>query len=112
MDVRFARADTVLILALSRWRCLAGVARRWLAHHGEPVQAPGCPERPTWELLRWVWRYPQEARPRLDAALAPYRNHVRVIELTSRKQVRDFLTTLPAADIDRGADACSTPSDP
>lgn len=107
MDVRFVRADTVIILALPRWRCLTGVARRWLAHHGQPVQAAGCPERPTREFLRWIWRFQYDARPRLDAAIARHRDRLRVVELTSRRQVRDFLAALPAAAADRATDAGS-----
>ncbi len=96
-DVRFARADTVIVLALPRLRCVIGAMRRNLEHHGRSVQAAGCPERLDREFLRWVWRYPRDSRPRLDGACDRYRN-LRVIELASSAQADEFL---------RGVAACS-----
>ncbi len=90
-DVRFARADTVIVLALPRLRCLTRVLRRTLRHHGRDVQAAGCPERLDLKFLRWVWRYPTDSRPRLDAALGQYSASLRVIELVSPNQVEEFL---------------------
>ncbi len=90
-DLRFARADTVIVLSLPRWRCVIRAIRRNLQHHGHAVQAAGCPERLDLQFLRWVWRYPRDGRPRLDAALDRYRAHLRVIELASPPQVHQFL---------------------
>ena len=90
-DVRFARADTVVVLALPRLRCLIRALLRALRHHGRDVQAAGCPERLDLTFLRWVWRYPIDSRPRLEAALDRYRANLRVIELTSSAQVEAFL---------------------
>jgi adenylate kinase family enzyme len=90
-DLRFARADTVVVLAPPRLRCLLRVLRRSLGHHGRAVQAPGCPERVTLEFLRWVWRYPRDSRPRLDAALDAHRDRLEVVELRSSRDVAAFL---------------------
>nr|MDQ2728107.1 topology modulation protein [Actinomycetota bacterium] len=90
-DVRFARADTVIVLALSRFRCLGRALERTLRHHGREVQAPGCPERLDLAFLRWIWRYPIDSRPRLDLALDQYRVGRRVVELSFPAQVRRFL---------------------
>lgn len=90
-DVRFARADTVIVLQPSRSTCLAGALRRTLRHHGAAVQAAGCPERVDVEFLRWIWRYRDESRPRLDEALARHRDHLAVVELGSRRAAADFL---------------------
>jgi adenylate kinase family enzyme len=90
-DVRFARADTVIAVAPSRLRCLIGALRRTLRDYGRDVQAPGCRERLDVSFLKWIWRYPRDSRPRLDAALARHRVGLRVIELNSTQQVADFL---------------------
>jgi adenylate kinase family enzyme len=90
-DVRLARADTVIVLAPSRLRCLIGALRRTLRYYGRDVQAAGCPERIDVSFLRWIWRYPRDSRPRLDAALGRHRARLRVIELNSPGQVEDFL---------------------
>jgi adenylate kinase family enzyme len=95
LDIRFARADTVVALALSRVRCVTRAASRSLRNRGQAVQADGCPERMDRAFLRWVWRYPVDSRPRLDAALDRHRAHARVVELTSPAAVARFLDQLP-----------------
>lgn len=90
-DSRFARADTVIVLALPRLRCLAGALRRTLGHRGKEIQAAGCPERLDLEFLRWIWRCPVDSRPRLDAALARRSGRLQVVELRSRRQATAFL---------------------
>jgi hypothetical protein len=44
--------------------------------------------------VRWVWRYPLDSRPRLDAALERHRDHIRVVELASRRQAARFIANL------------------
>jgi adenylate kinase family enzyme len=90
-DVRFERADTVIVLALPRLVCLARALRRSVRHRGTPVQAPGCPERVDLTFLRWIWRYSVDSRPRLDAAIEQHEAHLRVIELNSTRDVDAFL---------------------
>ncbi|HEX9766157.1 MAG TPA: hypothetical protein VGA36_05305 [Nitriliruptorales bacterium] len=96
-DLRFARADTVIILMPPRTVCLARVLRRWVANRGRAIQAEGCPERVTGEFLRWVWRYATDSRPRLDAALARH-PHLQVHEFATRRQAEAFLTSPATAD--------------
>ncbi|HEV2785632.1 MAG TPA: hypothetical protein VGV67_04530 [Solirubrobacteraceae bacterium] len=93
-DVRFARADTVVVLQPTRLRCLAGALRRAVGNRGRDVQADGCPERVTLDFLRWIWRYPVHSRPRLEAALDGHRDRLRVIELRSRRDAAAFLDGL------------------
>ena len=93
-DLRFARADTVIVITLPPLRCVAGVLRRWVANFGKDVQADGCPEHIDLAFLRWIWRYPKDSRPRLDAAIDRHRDHLRVVELRSRRAAQAFLDAL------------------
>ena len=102
-DIRFERADTVIVLAPPRLVCLAGALRRSLGRRGKAVQAPGCPERVDVEFLRWIWRYPSASRPRLDAALERHSGRLRVVELRSRRQAAAFLAGLDEPRDSRGA---------
>lgn len=94
-DVRFSRADALIVLSLPRWRCIGGALRRTVRHHGQDVQAADCPERFDLAFLRWIWRYPVDSRPRLDAAIDRHRETLRTIELTSRTQMKDFVAHWP-----------------
>ena len=102
-DLRFARADTVIVLTLPPLRCVAGVLRRWATHFGRDVQATGCPEHVDLGFLRWIWRYPKDSRPRLDAAIERHRAHLRVVELRSRREAAAFLDELDESRRPRGA---------
>jgi adenylate kinase family enzyme len=94
LDIRFRRADTVIILAPATWRCTLRVMRRTLTNLGREVQAEGCPEHIDLKFWRWVWRYPKDSRPRLDAKLEPFRSSVRVIELHTEGEVQRFLASV------------------
>jgi adenylate kinase family enzyme len=90
---RFARADTVIVIARNRLACLASAFWRTAKNHGKAVQADGCPERFHRDFLRWIWNYPRDSRPRLDTALAEH-PHLTIIELTTRRGMREFLSQL------------------
>jgi adenylate kinase family enzyme len=98
LDRRLDAADTVIFLDLSRWTCLARVLKRRIEFHGgsRPDMAEGCFEQLDWELLRWVWRYPKEKRPRVLKKLADLPREKKVVILRSPAEVEQFLGSLPS----------------
>jgi adenylate kinase family enzyme len=80
----------VIIVCPPRTVCVWGALRRSVCNLGRDMQAVGCPERIDLDFYRWIWRYPNDARQRLDAALSRH-PHLTVVELTSRGAMRDFL---------------------
>lgn len=93
-DIRFDRADTVIVLSLDRKICLTRVLMRVLKNWHREIQAPGCPEHLDFKFLRWIWRYSIDSRPRLDEAISRHKETMSVIELNSPKKVRGFLDSL------------------
>jgi adenylate kinase family enzyme len=93
-DVRFERADTVIVLSLPRARCVLSAARRSLLNRGRDIQAKGCPERLDPAFLKWIWRYPIDSRPRLDAALDRHRRHLDVVEVHSRAEANALVSAI------------------
>ncbi len=65
LDIRMARADTVVFLDFSRRYTVPRVIRRRIQYSGKtrPDLAPGCPEKLDWEFIRWVWGFPKRQRP-------------------------------------------------
>lgn len=65
MDIRLARADTVIFLDYPRLVCLWRVLKRRWMYHGKtrPDMAPGCPEKLDMGLIRFIWYYPEKSRP-------------------------------------------------
>lgn len=91
LDVRLARADTVVLLDMGRFRCLWRVAKRTIRNWGRSVTAPGCPDRFELEFTRWVWGYPRRSRPRILDAVDRATLVVDFVRLRTPQQVRQFL---------------------
>lgn len=61
----------MVILKAGRWRCLWRILKRVVFGYGEVRKdmAPGCPEQFDCVLLVSVWKFPNDQRPKLKAAL-------------------------------------------
>ncbi|MBP1886926.1 AAA family ATPase [Sinorhizobium mexicanum] len=97
-DLRLPRADIVLWVRMPRLRCLIGVARRWLKWRGaaRPEMAEGCPERVSWEFVRYIWTFERKFVPRIEEALQKHGPGVPVLQIRSRAQMRTLLELLAA----------------
>jgi hypothetical protein len=56
---------------------------------------PGCIERVTWQLIRWIWEYPRTQRPVVLSRLAALRPEQRAVVLRSDAEIDDFLRSIP-----------------
>lgn len=92
-DDRFDRADTVVFLDLPRAACLSRVLKRLVRdRRRDRVDLPaGCREGFDPALLRWIWRYPREDRPRVLVLLEELGGRVTVHRLRSAAEVRRYL---------------------
>jgi len=98
LEIRLGSADAVMFLNYPRHVCLWRLARRWLRHRGQTRQdmAPGCPERLTFEFLRYVWGYPTERRPGIPRRLREFEPQGSVFVLRSPQETAGFLAELTA----------------
>jgi adenylate kinase family enzyme len=92
-DLRLPRADAVIVLERSRWLCLFRVFWRAVFHRERPDLPEGCPERPDWDLITFIWNFGRVSRPRIEAALMSHARDLRVIRLRSDRQIAAFLTS-------------------
>jgi adenylate kinase family enzyme len=95
LDVRLARADTVIWLDVATWRALTRVLWRTVRDLGKETQADGCPEKFEWEFLTWVATYRRRSRPRVVDAIAKGAGHADVHVLRRPREVDRFLGQLP-----------------
>jgi adenylate kinase family enzyme len=95
LDLRLAACDSVIFLDLPTRVCMWRILKRSVLYRGRsrPDVAPGCPERLTWEFVRWVWTYRKRRRPGI---LERLRNHPgrRIIILSSTQEVERFQSSL------------------
>ncbi|HLK26037.1 MAG TPA: hypothetical protein VKT30_15390 [Caulobacteraceae bacterium] len=107
LDLSAPRADLVVFVRQPRWRRLWRVTRRWLTDRGRdrPDLPVGCPERFDWALLKWIWRFERDVRPKTDAALAAY--PAPVVRLSGDKQIARFVEKLRARPAEGAGEAAS-----
>ncbi|MHC4342677.1 MAG: DNA topology modulation protein [Planctomycetota bacterium] len=96
LEIRLARADTILFMDMPRRLCLWRILKRRIRYRGRarPDVAPGCPENVDWEFFRWIWNFPKQSRPLTLAKIAQAEPGTRVEILKSGGDVRRFLSTL------------------
>ena len=65
LESRLLRADTIVFLDISRYRCLMRIVKRRIQYCGRtrPDMARGCREQADWQFIKWVWNYPSQSRP-------------------------------------------------
>ena len=93
MDLRLSACDTVIFLDYPRHVCLWRALKRLITYRNRvrPDMTEGCPERITWEFLRWIWRYRTHYRPSLLTKLAQLKPGKSVIRLPNPAATRSFL---------------------
>jgi len=98
LEIRVARADTIVFFDFPRWLCLWGVVKRRVMRGARPDMAEGCPERLDLAFLRWVWGYRRSARPRVLKAIGNAPAATTIITLRSRRDVRSRLKDLRSVE--------------
>ena len=88
-DIRFPRAEAVIDLAYSRYRCLFQAVKRlaFAVPQGRSDLPVGCRESLDTSLLKWIWRYPIANRPRIDEAMRKWGSHIVYLKFTSPRQL-------------------------
>jgi adenylate kinase family enzyme len=109
LDHRIARADTAVFLDLPRRACYAGLLLRRVRYRGRIDPADGVADVLGLGFLRWIWRFPRDARPRILALLERHAADTEIVVLRSRRQVRRWLATRSCPQ--GGAPGGSAPAD-
>jgi adenylate kinase family enzyme len=91
---RLAAADTAIVLDFPTHICLWRVVKRLVCSYGRvrPDLPEGCPDRFSFEFLRYVARFRRQSRTRLMTAVEAFDG--RKIVLTRPTDARDFLESL------------------
>ena len=95
-DIRLPRTEVVVWVRMPRLLCIWGAISRWAKWIGRtrPEMAPGCIEKVDWEFLRFIWTFEEKFAPRIVAGIAEHGPDVPVLQLKSRRQMRELLDLL------------------
>lgn len=96
LNIRLQMADTVIFLDLPRWLCTWRATKRrfqyW--HRQRPDIAEGCQEKvfdPTFpRFIKWVWNYPNRARPNILKSLKSLPADKKFIWLKTNQELKSF----------------------
>ena len=93
IDLRLAAADTIIWLDFNRYTCISRVLKRYLKYPGKvrPDMAAGCPERLSWDFIKYVWNFPLAHRPKIVDRLAKYQTDKQIIILQNPDRVLNLL---------------------
>lgn len=96
MDLRLARADTIIFLDYSTIKCLWRITKRILRYWGRsrPDMSEGCNERFDWIFYHYVATYNKTRRPGLLKKLDQFKNEKQVLILRNDRETSNFLEKL------------------
>lgn len=89
LDARVAASDAVILLDLPRWLCAWRLLKRRSRLINVPRQKLAPYQRNTWPMLKAIWAFPQQMKPRLEAIIQPHSVHK--IVLRSHREVTQLL---------------------
>ena len=101
MHLRLAAADTIVFLDIARLVCVWAVITRWLRYRRQsrPDMALGLNDKLDLKFLRWIWGYPTTRRPGILRQLTELPPSTRIVRLTSRRQMREWLDSVASVPV-------------
>lgn len=95
VEVRFARADTIVLFDLPPVLCLYRAFKRYWTYRGEtrPDLAPGCPEKFDLAFYRYILSYRRVQLPKVEAHIAAHFKG-RLVRLRSDRDTAAFLKSV------------------
>jgi adenylate kinase family enzyme len=93
IELRAKYADLIIFLDFSNVLCLYRACKRAWTYRGttRPDMGQDCKEKMDW--VRWIWRYPKDARPKMLDLLSNVQTDV--ITFNSPKEVEQWLLNIP-----------------
>ena len=93
-DIRFPKADMIILLDNSKWVCLYRVIKRIIKYNGKvrPDMPDGCRERFDRKFLKYVYSFNNDHQPIIDSYLSLF-THKQQYILKSNKASNKFIET-------------------
>jgi adenylate kinase family enzyme len=97
-DLHLAGAEMIVWVDQPRLLCLRRALTRAIRErgHSRSDMADGCDEKIDLEFLAYIWNWDRLTRPQVEAAIAQYAPHARIVRLTTDAQIAAFPATIEA----------------
>jgi adenylate kinase family enzyme len=98
LEMRAEYADLIIFLDFSRSLCLYRACKRAWTYRGttRPDMGKDCLEKMDWEFMRWIWRFPKDAKPEIVETLL--KTPAKVITLKSPKELDHWFSLQSVAE--------------
>lgn len=98
LALRAEYADLVIFLDFSNILCVYRACKRAWTYRGStrPDMGEECPEKIDWEFVRWIWRFPKDAKPEIVEILS--HTPAKVVTLKSPREANQWLSTQSLAE--------------
>lgn len=96
-DYRAAKADILIFLDVSPYKCLYRVTKRMLLYYGKvlPSSAKGCPERGfSWKFLTFIWNFDKTRKSTIEILLEKYKNKKKIFVIQNKKELEKMINAL------------------
>ncbi len=96
MSIRLGRADTIIYLDISTIKALYRILKRSFSYLGKtrPDMPPGCPERFSWQFIRYVYYFNKTRKSKIFRLLESQPKSKQIHIINSAKAAQLFLKTL------------------
>lgn len=96
LEMRIAKADTVIFIDRNRIICLFNVLKRYMHYKGRsrPDMHDNCPEKIDFEFLHWIWTFNKNRKPKIIKTIADVQNTKNVVILKNNRQINYFLKSI------------------
>lgn len=96
MDDRINKADTIIFLHYSKYRCILRALKRRIMYHNKtrPDMGEECEEKIDKEFLKWIWHFPTQKAPAILEKLEAHSSEKNIIILRSPRETSRWLKRL------------------
>jgi adenylate kinase family enzyme len=87
LDTRYPKSDLVIYLNPSRLVCLARIFKRFILSGTQPSDKQnGCPEKISWEFIKYLWAFKKPASQQIKVLKTKYPDTI-LIEIQSNRDL-------------------------
>jgi adenylate kinase family enzyme len=92
LEILIPRADTIVLMHVSRFTALLRILKRTTIHLNKPRddRPKGCAEKIDWEFIKYIWKFEVDRKPSIESAIERLGGKSDLILLKNSREVERF----------------------